>query len=1462
MKIRKKQGSIDSLKIGFFGYNTTGENYSFVVEDDELSSEWQCFRWKHTTTSSGGWKFLEITYTAANGVVLLFDDIKVYKSNDANKTPVAFQNGLPADATFDTSISHAKTYEIIDFNNTVDPNVEFTPISSIPCRTNNAKMLSAPTLTALGEGVKGSYAMQIGTMETASNTVYFQASGTSIIESSTEYVVEMKIRKKQGSIDSLKIGFFGYNTTGENYSFVVEDDELSSEWQCFRWKHTTTSSGGWKFLEITYTAANGVVLLFDDIKVYKSNDANKTPVAFQNGLAADATFDTFISHAKNYELVEFDNAVDPNVVFTPVGSIPCRTNNAKMLSAPTLTALGEGVKGSYAMQIGTMETTSNTVYFQPAGTSIIESSTEYVVEMKIRKKQGSIDSLKIGFFGYNTTGENYSFVVEDDELSSEWQCFRWKHTTTSSGGWKFLEITYTAANGVILQFDDIKVYKASDTNKTPLAFQDGLAADATFDTLVSYAKNYEIIDFDNSVDANVEFISIDEIPHRTNNEKMHSAPVLTTLGEGVKGSYAMQIGAMDVTDNAVRFQTATRTAIEHDTEYVIEMKIKRKAGSFEALKVGFHESGIGSEHSFTIENSVLSDEWQCFRWKHKTNANDGNWKFFEIAYYAPEGVIIQIDDIKIYRADDEEKTLVPFQDGLDADATFDTSISYVKTYEIIDFDNTVDPNVEFTPVGSIPCRTNNDKMLSAPVISQEGEGVRGSYAMQIGTMETTSNTVYFQPAGTSIIESSTEYVVEMKVRKKQGNIKALKMGFFGFNTTGANYSFVVSDDDISSEWQCFRWKHTTTSSDGWKFFEITYTAPNGVILLFDDIKIYKSADAQKTPIAFQNGLPANATFDTTMVYGDNYELVEFDNSVIQDVEYKAFDFIPHRTSNEDMHSAPVISSAGEGVRGTYAMQIGAMDVTSNAVRFQASSRTTIEYNTEYVIEMKIKRKAGSVKSLNIGFHESGIGSEYSLTIPDSVLSNEWQCFRWKHTTNENTANWKFFEIAYYAPEGAIIQIDDIKIYRADDKEKKLIPFQDGMDANATFETERIPFTATPVASKADTETKYVPVDFYNWENVNETSVTDEFPSGYIFKNDSRNTVRPRLSALGEGFNGSYAMVVGGKDVTVSNQYQVRFAFPASNVLAADTEYTFKVKLKRIQGAVDSFKIGFIESGSTAHYSLDILNSELSDEWTEYTWNYTTDNSCSGATVWNYVVVSYVATGNEGATVLVDDLVIYPTKYGEGSKIFGMGAFEYKDLGQEKVEFADTNPTDCVPAFRKSTANDKNGGLAPRVVECNAHSGKYALALGFNENPTDSAYTVSLLPTKPGGTYRISFWVKVQGKVDGAYIGFMDSFQKYKFYGGNYSFNQYEYGKWRKVEFTYTDTATISTARGYRYFIARLQAPANSGILIDDVSITDVSLGQKAVNLIEFGKFEKDLTPLPEVVWDDRYIHKEENSSGN
>ncbi len=780
-----------------------------------------------------------------------------------------------------------------------------------------------------------------------------------------------------------------------------------------------------------------------------------------------------------------------------------------------------------------------------------------------------------------------------------------------------------------------------------------------------------------------------------------------------------------------------------------------------------------------------------------------------------------------------------------------------ETYTITAVDNTVDPNVEYSPISNIPCRTNNNKMNSAPVLSEAGEGVKGSYAMQIGTMQTTSNTVYFQASTTAAFAKDTEYTIEMKIRKKQGSVDSLKIGIFGYNTTGANYSLEIDDSELSENWQMYTWEHKTKSSSGWKFLEITYTASNGAILLFDEIKVYKADDQDKTPIAFQNGLAADATFDTAVVYEKNYELVDFDNSVDPDIEFKAIDSIPHRTNNENMKSAPIISASGDGVKGSYAMQLGTMQTFSNSVRFQAAGRTEIQHNTEYVIEMKVRIKEGAVKTFSAGIYENGSGSQFSLTLPQAALSNEWQCFRWNHTTNNDSGNWKFFEISYNSPQGVIIQIDDIKIYKADDEKKTPIAFQNGMDTYATFDTERIVFTTEKVDNTVDKDVKYVPAKFYNWENVTVTSVTNQFPSGYIFKNDNRNQVRPRLSALDEGVKGGYAMIIGGQNVKVTDQYQVRFSFPASNIVQPNTEYVFKVKLKKAQGTVDSFKIGFIESGNNAHYSLDILDSELATEWTEYTWKYTTDDSCSGDTVWSYIAISYTASSAQGATIYLDDLIIYPSQYGKDSPIFSQGSFDYKDLGQEEIVFTQKNPTDSKPVFRKSTASDKNGGPVPRVVECNAHTGNYALALGFGDVAANSAYTVSLLPTKPGGTYRISFWVKACGEIDSAYIGFMDSFQKYKYYGGNYSFNQYEQGKWTKVEFVYKDTATISTAKGYRYFMATLTAPAGSGILIDDVSITDVSLGSKAPNVLEFGGFEKVKKELPKVVWSDRYTYKEE-----
>ncbi len=989
------------------------------------------------------------------------------------------------------------------------------------------------------------------------------------------------------------------------------------------------------------------------------------------------TFDIGVWGEKNYTVDSVDNSIDPNVEFTPIDSIPHRTNNAAMKSAPVISAAGEGVKGSYAMQIGSMTTTANTVYFQASSTSIIAPSTEYIVEMKIRKKQGSIDSLKIGFFGYNSTGANFSLTLTDSELSDEWQCYRWKHTTKSSTGWKLLDITYTAQNGVILLFDDIKVYPSNDSQKTPVAFQNGLAADATFDKVI--------------------------------------------------------------------------------------------------------EGGSGDNPG-------------------------GN-----------------------------------------------------TSYELVNFDNTVDTMVEFIPIDSIPHRTSNTAMKSAPVISAAGEGVKGSYAMQIGSMTTTSNTVFFQASTASAIAKDTEYVVEMKIRKKQGSIDSLKIGFFGYNSTGANFSLTLSNNEISNEWQCYRWKHTTKSSTGWKFLDITYTAQNGVILLFDDIKVYASNDTEKKLVAFQNGLAADATFDTSIKYEKNYELVDFDNTVDPDIEYKAVDNLLYRTNNPDMKSAPVISAAGEGVKGSYAMQLGTITTTSNSVYFQPASRTAISFNTEYVIEFKVKIKEGKVKILSSGFYENGIGSEASLVIPNSALSTEWQCFRWKHTTNSDATNWKFFEISYTSAEGVVLLFDDIKIYRSDDKTQTLVPFQNGMDANVTFDTKRIKFTTTPVDNTPDTSAKLVPVSFYDWNNVTKTSVTGKFPSGYIFSNDNRNTVRPRLTSIGDGVKGTYAMAIGGQGVKVENgKYQVRFAFPASNTLVSNTEYVFKVKLKKVQGSIDGFKLGFIESGNTPHYSLDIYDSELNTEWTEYSWKYTTDNSCTGPTVWNSIAISYSTSSEAGATIYIDDLIVYEAEKGEDYNIFPQGDFEYIDGGQEKVIFTNTNPTDRTPLFRKSTANNKIGTAIPRVVECNAHTGKYALALGFDDNSAcESMYTVSLLATQPGGTYKVSFWVKVQGEVDSAYVGMMDSFQKYKYYQAMYNFNQYEQGKWTKVEFVFNDTSTIQTAKGYRYFIANFIAPAGSGMLIDDVTITDVSFGGDAPNLFEMYSFEKAETKIPDIVWGDRFTYKGE-----
>ena len=986
---------------------------------------------------------------------------------------------------------------------------------------------------------------------------------------------------------------------------------------------------------------------------------------------------------------------------------------------------------------------------------------------------------------------------------------------------------------------------------------------------------------------------------------------ISPIGAGYNGTEALQLTSAASKRSTIMFQNATsRTELGNGGNFRIKFKIKKAAGSIVAnsalndgsknnsFAIGFNSSALVNGSNWTwagyLNDSDLSTtEYKSFSFD-VTLAQTTGWYFMSIRYWSgTDGATLYIDDLQLCKVDGTTETLISYEEDIDKNGGFNAEGPFSYSYGQVVED--IDPDIGYVPANSIGRRENATHTTITPVISAAGEGVDGSYALKLVATDNKAHMLSFQNSARTVFTDGT-YRVEAKIKVAGGQLAYLKGGTISNVGTRKNiYNLYIGADEAPTEWTYYTWDHVISdTATSWNFLNFAYGAKTtaGVTILLDDVRLYYvNADGTETLLTYDDEVEEDGSFDTPYDKTGSYLKATVDNTAESDMTYLPVSSIPNGTtlSNKYRKSAPVLSALGEGVKGTYAMQIGAASVLNNSVFFKSEKITEFKADTEYVIETKVKVKSGSVKTLAIGLTEveatvkvpctwvtaagtqtntgtyDVINHKYSLVADGSDLGNDWVHLKWTQKTGSDANLWKYLEVTYLSAgtEGAVLLFDDLKVYEKDDPYCEPVQYQYGLLADGSFETAKKAFTGVAVDNTVDANVKFVPVAFAESRGVYNDSTS--FPKVFDvwgLENQTFNTeaVAPRLTAKGEGVKGSYAMAIGSdsQPVVDGNNYVVKFAFPASSTLVANTEYTFKVKLK-YTGSIDSFKLGFQEDSTinVINYSMYLFDYEMSNDWLEYTWTYTTPGVNTANAQGNLLCLTYTTDAAAGATVYIDDLAVYETAKGEAYNIFPQGNFEYTDKGQDKVVFTNTEPKDQKPVFRKTTCKDSNGAEAPRVVECNAHSGKYALALGFDETTAaDSTYTVSVLPTKPGGVYKVSFWVKVEGETTNAYVGMMDSFQKYKYYQGMYNFNQYEQGKWTKVEFIMNDTATINDAKGYRFFIARFTAPAGSGMLIDDIRITDVSLGEDAPNLLEIGSFEKVNEELPEVTWSDRYTYKE------
>lgn len=349
--------------------------------------------------------------------------------------------------------------------------------------TGEALAKASPRIT--NNGIDGSNAMEIGGTDAYTRYLIIYRLKDGILSANTSYTIEMKIKRTAGKINTFNSGIF----VSGSYVYsdtVLSDSQLSDEFQTFTFEHSISSRPC--RLLINFTAASGgATLVIDDIKIYETADAEKTNLFtgenfYDNTTGTDApgTFD------KGKELW-FDSDVDEELVYTPFESIGYRTNAAQTFGVvPELSSAGEGVKGSYAMKLTTAASTKAQLAFQAGSTSAYAPSTEYIIEIKIKKSSGAISgNLEIGML--NDVGISKSIAA--NELTNEYIYYKWSHTTNTATGWRYFIIKYTAgAEGVTLLIDDIKIYPKNSPDALVQFHGQSpkMDADCDFDSKVEY----------------------------------------------------------------------------------------------------------------------------------------------------------------------------------------------------------------------------------------------------------------------------------------------------------------------------------------------------------------------------------------------------------------------------------------------------------------------------------------------------------------------------------------------------------------------------------------------------------------------------------------------------------------------------------------------------------------------------------------------------------------------------------------------------------------------------------------------------------------------------------------------------------------------------------------------------------------------------------------------------------------
>lgn len=253
----------------------------------------------------------------------------------------------------------------------------------------------------------------------------------------------------------------------------------------------------------------------------------------------------------------------------------------------------------------------------------------------------------------------------------------------------------------------------------------------------------------------------------------------------------------------------------------------------------------------------------------------------------------------------------------------------------------------------------------------------------------------------------------------------------------------------------------------------------------------------------------------------------------------------------------------------------------------------------------------------------------------------------------------------------------------------------------------------------------------DWSDAVDTEgMTGSVPRSYSASvtGEDKNTIKPRFSEKGEGYNNSYALAVGDKSIPVTD-YTISFDFPSVGTLSNNVNYTLEFMLK-CDGKLDSLTTAFYPKNEvkiTSSYSKSIDVEDLNDGWNKIEFTFNSSKIASK----HQSRVIFKFTSVEGVRLLLDDIVVYKADDVEKNDRLLLGSFEticYKDTFK-----AGSYPNGSYLPYAIDKVNNPNlYGIGSdfvansgkcSLVDSQGVAGSYALQLNGDGKNTDILLTM-------------------------------------------------------------------------------------------------------------------------------------------